>query len=195
MSDQKPVAWLCELAQDDGTTRTMIVQEDPSGLRFNDIGEPSPFKVTPLYAANAIERQAEEFDALAHLLAQRDADIERLTAERNHAVAKFERAVLLMTGIHALLYPAPVNTPDGRTMVFRPPPESLDTHEVLQELSDRIRALPDELERIAPSDLRRIRPLNLPLPRPSDDNHIRRGMSNFLPVTPAMNRPLVGPFS
>lgn len=43
--------WLCELAEEDGSTRTMIVQENPDGLRFNDIGEPSPFRVTPLYSA------------------------------------------------------------------------------------------------------------------------------------------------
>lgn len=47
----QPVAWLCELAQEDGSVKTQIVQEDPDGLRWNDSGEPSPFRVTPLYAA------------------------------------------------------------------------------------------------------------------------------------------------
>ena len=47
----RPIAWLCELMQEDGSVKQMIVTEDPDGLRFNDIGEPSPFKVTPLYAA------------------------------------------------------------------------------------------------------------------------------------------------
>ena len=47
----EPVAWLCELAQEDGSTRTQIVTENPDGLRWNDAGEPSPFRVTPLYAA------------------------------------------------------------------------------------------------------------------------------------------------
>ena len=42
-----------------------------------------------------------------------------------------------------MLYPAPVTTDDGRTMVFRP--KDPDPHEVLQALSDRIRALPDAL--------------------------------------------------
>lgn len=51
MSTPDPVAWLCELAQEDGSTKTMIVQENPDGLRFNDFDEPSPFRVTPLYAA------------------------------------------------------------------------------------------------------------------------------------------------
>ena len=53
-----------------------------------------------------------------------------------------DNAVRLLNGIHALLYPAPIDTADGRTMVFRP--KSPDPHQVLQELSDRIRALPDE---------------------------------------------------
>jgi hypothetical protein len=66
-------------------------------------------------------------------------------AERDHARARLDNALKLLTGIHALLYPAPIKTEDGRTMVFRPKPESLDPHETLQELSDRIRLLPDEL--------------------------------------------------
>ena len=47
----------------------------------------------------------------------------------------------LLTGIRNLLYPAPVTTQDGRTMVFRPG----NSHEFMQALSDRIRALPDEM--------------------------------------------------
>lgn len=68
---------------------------------------------------------------------------EVLRAERDHARACLDNAVKLLTGIHALLYPAPVTTEDGRTMVFRP--KDPDPHEVLQALSDRIRALPDAL--------------------------------------------------
>ncbi len=45
-----PMAWLCEFNQADGTTRTSFCTEDPAGLRFNDEGEPSPFKTTALYA-------------------------------------------------------------------------------------------------------------------------------------------------
>ena len=47
----QPVAWLCSLMMEDGTTRTQIVEQDPAGLRWNDDGEPSPYKVQPLYAA------------------------------------------------------------------------------------------------------------------------------------------------
>lgn len=72
---------------------------------------------------------------------------EVLRAERDRARSCYDATVKLMAGIHALLYPAPTTMPDGRVMVFRP--KSLDPHEVLQELSDRIRALPDELEKVA----------------------------------------------
>lgn len=73
--------------------------------------------------------------------------VEVLLAERDQARAQFDHAVKLLIGIHSLLYPAPITTPDGRTMVFRP--KSPDPHEVLQALSDRIRALPDEIARAA----------------------------------------------
>ena len=67
-----------------------------------------------------------------------------LRAERDHARASFDHSVKLLTSIHSLLYPAPITTPDGRTMVFRP--KDQDPHKILQELSDRIRKVPDELE-------------------------------------------------
>jgi len=66
--------------------------------------------------------------------------------EREQARARVDIAVKLLTGIHSLLYPAPITTEDGRTMVFRP--KDPDPHEVLQELSDRIRALPDEIAKL-----------------------------------------------
>lgn len=50
-----PRAWLCELAQEDGSTRTQIVERDPTGLRWNDEGEPSPYRTTPLYDQAALE--------------------------------------------------------------------------------------------------------------------------------------------
>ncbi len=43
----RPRAWLCELAQADGTTRTQFVEQDPDGLRWNDAGEPSPYRLWP----------------------------------------------------------------------------------------------------------------------------------------------------
>jgi uncharacterized small protein (DUF1192 family) len=68
--------------------------------------------------------------------------------EHYRASARVEGAAQLLTGIHSLLYPAPIKAADGRMMAFRP--KSIDPHEVLQELSDRIRALPDELRVLSP---------------------------------------------
>jgi hypothetical protein len=67
--------------------------------------------------------------------------------QRDHARACYERAVKLLVSIHSLMYPPPITLPDGRTMVFRP--SGTDPNTILQELSDRIRALPEELDAIA----------------------------------------------
>ena len=72
--------------------------------------------------------------------------IEILYAEKCFAISRYESAVKLLTGINSLLYPPAIKLPDGRTMVFRP--KDPDPHTLLQELSDRIRALPDEIERL-----------------------------------------------
>ena len=98
-----------------------------------------------------------ECERLRHQLAEaqeykRDAErnqkrLEILSMERHHWLARFDRLAVLLSGIHSLLYPAPITANDGRVMVFRP--KSIDPHEILQELSDRIRALPDELAAIA----------------------------------------------
>jgi len=62
----KPVAWLCELAQEDGTTRRQFVEQDPDGLRWNDTGEPSPYRTHPLFDQAAINAAlAEERERIA----------------------------------------------------------------------------------------------------------------------------------
>lgn len=86
---------------------------------------------------------AEHFERHWYL---RGDEIERLAAERDNARERFELTANLLMSIHALLYPPPVTLPDGRTFVFRP--EDPDPHTVLQTLSDRIRALPDEIAAI-----------------------------------------------
>ena len=68
---------------------------------------------------------------------------EVLRNERDHARAQANNAVKLLTSIHALLYPDPIKMTDGRTMVFRP--SDPDPHTLLQELSERIRALPEQM--------------------------------------------------
>lgn len=59
-SSVRPRAWLCELMMEDGTTRTQIVEQDPNGLRWNDAGEPSPYRVTPLYGPEAMAAEREQ---------------------------------------------------------------------------------------------------------------------------------------
>lgn len=68
-------------------------------------------------------------------------DVEVYHAERDHAKSCYDRAVRILTGIHALLYPPRFTDNDGRTWQFKSPL----AEEQMQELSDRIRALPDEL--------------------------------------------------
>lgn len=118
--------------------------------------------VRPLEVAAALRAyQQGDMDGVMVLVSRQACDegaewLERLNREaevrcyeREQARARVETAVKLLTGIHALLYPAPIKTEDGRTMVFRP--KDPDPHEVLQELSDRIRALPDEVAKLAES--------------------------------------------
>lgn len=74
---------------------------------------------------------------------RRGAEVHRQRAE--HAEACYQRAARVLTHIHALLHPPVVTTPDGRTFSFKSP--MLDQQ--IQELSDRIRAIPDELAALA----------------------------------------------
>lgn len=70
---------------------------------------------------------------------ERTLEIWRHRAE--HAEACYQNAVRILTDIHALLHPPQVTTPDGRKFVFKSP--MLD--EQVQALSDKIRAIPNEL--------------------------------------------------
>lgn len=83
----------------------------------------------------ALMRAGQQIDQL-----QRENTV--LRGERDQARASLERAVRLLEGIHGVLYPPLVKLDDGRTMAFRPE----NAHEFMQTLSDRIRALPDEME-------------------------------------------------
>lgn len=130
--------------------------------------------VRPLEIAAALRSyQQADMDGVAVLVSRQACDegadwLERLNREaevryyeREQARARVETAVKLLTGIHALLYPAPIKTEDGRTMVFRP--NDPDPHTILQELSDRIRALPDELAKLErPNVISAPSPENMP---------------------------------
>ncbi len=73
-----------------------------------------------------------EHDALA--ITVLPAEVERARAQRDHLVK-------ILSGIHMLLYPTRMTDSEGRTWEFRSPM----VHEQIQELSDRIRAIPDEI--------------------------------------------------
>lgn len=73
--------------------------------------------------------------------AVRELHIRRL--ELAHARACREQLAQHLSSIYALLYPAPVEA-DGETYKFRP--RLIDPHELMQELSDRIRAIPAAID-------------------------------------------------
>lgn len=65
----------------------------------------------------------------------------RYKHERDHARAQLDRSVKILSGIHSLINP-PMVTHDGKAYEFQSPL----IQEQLQALSDRIRAIPDELD-------------------------------------------------
>lgn len=101
-------------------------------LRTRPTGDP--------YLHMMVHEAADEIERLR-------AEVAGLKAENAHARDCLNSATTLLTGIHSLMYPPEITTADGRVMVFRP--KSIDPHEILQGLSDRIRALPDELAALA----------------------------------------------
>jgi len=64
----------------------------------------------------------------------------RLALERDHANLKYERTARILVCIHYLLNPPPVTTENGALRFVNP-----NANEVLDELSRRIRAIPDDL--------------------------------------------------
>jgi len=85
----------------------------------------------------------EEIKTLHALVADLERHNEILRLERNHAREQYEHSIKILMSVHSLLYPPPIKLDDGRTMMFRP--KDTDPHEVLQALSDRIRAIPDAI--------------------------------------------------
>jgi hypothetical protein len=100
------------------------------GLRQAYVQDFRDFRTARAAVAELIERDA-----------QCSREIEALRYERNHARASKEHCIKILSDIHALLYPAPVTNAEGMTFVFHSP----HVHEQMQALSDRIRAIPDEI--------------------------------------------------
>jgi len=159
-----PGEWACYDDSNDGkTSRIEIVaigktvariyrsvpEQDLPNARL--IAACSPANIAAILAhvdaqAAEIERLRAERDSIAIENSKFMDQIERLTEERDNACERCERTANLLVGTHALLCPPPLTLADGRTLVFRP--KNPDPHTVLQTLSDRIRALPDEIAAI-----------------------------------------------
>jgi hypothetical protein len=71
---------------------------------------------------------------------------DRFLIERDVALARVDRAGKILMAIHALLYPPLVTAASGLTYRFKMPDGPDGPHDLLQKLSDRIRAIPDELD-------------------------------------------------
>ena len=76
------------------------------------------------------------------LLNQYERSIDMLTAERDQARSRYDRAVLILSEIHKLLNPLHVVLPDSRVFEY----QSQTAQEQLQALSDMIRAIPDKID-------------------------------------------------
>lgn len=99
------------------------------------------------FAMSKFASRQDRDDAMLAEIERLRAEVAGLKAENAHARDCLNSATTLLTGIHSLMYPPEITTAGGRVMVFRP--KSIDPHETLQGLSDRIRALPDELAALA----------------------------------------------
>lgn len=84
-------------------------------------------------------------DDLAYRLDRLKTENMVLRMELHRAREKSERLVQVLCSVHALLYPKYVTNPAGQVFRFTYP----DPHDLLQELSNRIRAIPDQLLREA----------------------------------------------
>jgi hypothetical protein len=76
-----PVAWMAEFVTACESTETQFYTQDPNGLRFNDAGDPSPFRVTPLYDLASIgDAEAAERERLQDELQTKREALQRASA-------------------------------------------------------------------------------------------------------------------
>lgn len=86
----------------------------------------------------------------AHCASRMRLNLKQALEELKQERAKSNRLAEVLTSIHALLYPPVITLANGQTLNFVP--KSLDPHALMQELSDRIRAIPDELGEMDSND-------------------------------------------
>lgn len=82
----------------------------------------------------------------AHCASRMRLNLQQALEELKQERAKINRLADVLTRIHALLYPPVITLANGQTLNFVP--KSLDPHALMQELSDRIRAIPDQIEHV-----------------------------------------------
>lgn len=109
------------------------------GLRDNGDGTIT-YEAGPPFVNWRLRAEAAEAEC-ARL--KRAADVYR--SERDQARAQADRAVQILIAIHGSLNPAVLTLPNGQSARFVNPM----ANETLQMLSDRIRAIPDELAAMA----------------------------------------------
>jgi len=68
--------------------------------------------------------------------------------ERDHNAAGRDHAIKILSRIHMVIYPMLTKLEKGTTLAFRPP----NPHEYIQAISDRIRAIPDEINQVFTPD-------------------------------------------
>lgn len=108
-------------------------------------GSTVPEYVEQFRAALALKAQAIAAPQPQAAQSEDSRDAAILRAERDRARAMYDSAIRILTGIHALLYPPTVKADDGKAYSFRSP----HLREQMQALSDRIRAIPDEIAALA----------------------------------------------
>lgn len=132
LSDEAVMVIASELARIDGYD-----PEDQHGglydLRWS--GGPEPEPQGDAWNMDYLPRATRIAKALA-------SQSQHVIAERDHAQACFQSAILQLTAIHAVMKPDRIELPDGRKFEFNNPAIE---REMLSALCKRIRAIPDEV--------------------------------------------------
>lgn len=100
-----------------------------------------------ILAVHGERELADAVESTAYAMERLEREAVILRYERERWAAAYDSSVKLLVGIHAVIYPMVVKLDDGREMRFNSP----YLHEQMQAISDRIRAIPDELAAATPS--------------------------------------------
>jgi hypothetical protein len=92
-------------------------------------------------AQRGVEPWDGELQEAASIIRKQHAKLAAMTAQHHEVRTQRDELLQVLIGIHRLLLNDPIRLADGRTMVLKLP----EAQEVLQELSTRIRAIPDAI--------------------------------------------------